>query len=147
MPSFFRDYAFKFLYHLEDRDFTPEKMEAFLKKNLHNFEEAYLAIDDENPCKNLDSEEKEKALQLIRNVLLNYNDHHSLIDKKLVNRKFAKLDKAVSNILLLGTVELLQECQSFKIIINEYILMAKKYGREDSFALINGVLDAIAKKH
>ena len=127
--------------------FLQKKIESFLKKNLNNFEETYFAIDDENPYTKIDTKEKEKALELIKNVLSNYDSNQSLIEQKLVNRTFTKLDKTVSNILMLGATELLQENQPFKMIINEYILMAKKYGQADSFTLINGVLDAIAKKH
>ena len=150
MPRFFRDYAFKFLYHLENNDFskidTIDNIEILLNKNMRNFEEAYFTIDVENPYQTPNSEEKEKALSLIKNTLLNYNETRLLIEKKLFKRAFVKLDKTVSRILLLGTTELLQKNHPFKTIINEYILMAKKYGQEDSFTLINGVLDAIAKK-
>ena len=150
MSVFFRDYAFKFLYHLDNCDFsnlnTPEDVAILLDKYIRNFEETYFAIDAENPCQPLNIEEKEKALSLIKDALLGYKDNYPLIEKNLFKRTFAKLDKTVSRILLLGATELSQKSQPFKVIINEYILVAKKYGQEDSFTLINGVLDAIAKK-
>ena len=150
MPRFFRDYAFKFLYHLENNDFprssTAHHAETLLNKNIPNFEETYFAVDVENPYQTPSSEEKEKALSLIKNTLLNYHETRLLIEQKLLKRPFGKLDKTVSRILLLGATEILQKNHSFKVIINEYILMAKKYGQEDSFTLINGVLDAISKK-
>ena len=150
MPNFFRDYAFKFLYHLEDNALsdidTPNDIEILLDENLHHFETTYFAVDEENPCRMPSIEEKEKALSLIKNALLGYKQNLPLIEKTLAKRTFAKLDKTVSRILLLGTTELLQKAHPFKVIINEYILVAKKYGQEDSFTLINGVLDAIAKK-
>ena len=150
MPGFFRDYTFKFLYHLKDRDLSDfnsqAKIEALLSKHLVSFEETYFAIDAENPCPPLDAEEKKKALALIENALLKYDESRQEVEQKLTKRPFAKLDKTVSNILLLGTTELLQKEQPFKTIINEYILLAKKYGQKDSFTLINGVLDAIAKR-
>ena len=135
---------------MENHDFSDtdsrQKVKILLSRCLAEFEEAYFATDAENPCRPLNAEEKEKALKLIEDALLNYRDNYQLIGQKLVKRTFARLDKTVSSILLLGATELAQENQPFKVIINEYILMAKKYGQGDSFSLVNGVLDAIAKK-
>ena len=35
----------------------------------------------------------------------------------------------------------------YKVVINEYVDLAKKYGASDSYKYINGVLDKLAKKY
>ena len=66
MPNLFRDYAFKFLYHLESDNFRryrlpPKELKHCLIRHLSSFEETYFAIDTENPYHPLDTEEKEKS--------------------------------------------------------------------------------------
>jgi N utilization substance protein B len=57
--------------------------------------------------------------------------------------RIAAVDK---NILRLGAYELTREDTPPKVVIDESIEIAKRFGEADSPAFVNGVLDAIMKK-
>ncbi len=83
--------------------------------------------------------------------ILGIVSHLDLIDAQISNHlknwtisRIAIVDK---NILRLALYELLYETTTpMKVIINEAVEIAKKYGTKDSFMFINGVLDAIARE-
>lgn len=72
-------------------------------------------------------------------------DHYISIHlKNWTLSRIALIDK---NILRAAIYELLYERQTpMKVIINEAIEIAKKYGTKDSSNFINAVLDAVAKE-
>lgn len=57
--------------------------------------------------------------------------------------KFDRLGKIEQSILLLALAELEQGFQAKAIIVNEAIELAKNYADDNSFRLINGVLDSL----
>lgn len=57
--------------------------------------------------------------------------------------EFYRLGKMEQSILLLALAELEQSIQEKAIIVNEAVELAKLYADEDSFKLINGVLDSL----
>ncbi len=69
------------------------------------------------------------------------------ISKHLKNWTISRIAIIDKSILRLAIYELVYEAQTpMKVIINEAIEIAKKYGTKDSFTFINAVLDAIAKE-
>ncbi|MFW5846258.1 MAG: transcription antitermination factor NusB [Planctomycetota bacterium] len=72
----------------------------------------------------------------------------AIIDERLNNWTLARLAVIDRSLLRLGTYELIYCDQTpMKVIINEYIELAKQYGSEGKTAkLINGVLDRIARE-
>lgn len=72
-------------------------------------------------------------------------DQH--ISKHLRNWALSRISIIDRNILRLAMYELLYDkATPMKVIINEAIEIAKKYGTKDSFTFINAVLDATAKE-
>jgi N utilization substance protein B len=73
-----------------------------------------------------------------------------LIDATLaaVVENFApeRIDPVDRAILRLGTYEILHEAAPPKVVINEAIELAKRFGTTDSRRFVNGVLDKIAKQ-
>jgi N utilization substance protein B len=58
-----------------------------------------------------------------------------------------ELDPIERNLLRLGTFELRDRIDvPYKVVINEAVSLAKKFGATDSHRYINGVLDKIAKE-
>ena len=58
-----------------------------------------------------------------------------------------KINKIDLTILILGTFEILHvEDTPKKVVLNEMINLAKKFGSGESNSFINGVLDTIANK-
>ena len=63
-----------------------------------------------------------------------------------LDRKLDELDPIERNLLRLGTFELRDRIDvPYKVVINEAVALAKKFGATDSHRYINGVLDKIAK--
>jgi N utilization substance protein B len=64
----------------------------------------------------------------------------------VLDRKVEELDKVELALLRLGAYELKHRIDvPFRVVIDEYVELAKVYGAEDSFKYINGVLDRLAK--
>jgi transcription antitermination protein NusB len=57
--------------------------------------------------------------------------------------EFYRLGRIEQSILLLALAELEQSIQEKPVIVNEAVELAKQYADEDSFKLINGVLDSL----
>lgn len=67
---------------------------------------------------------------------------------ELLDRKANQLDPIELALLRLGSFEFLERIDvPYKVVINEYVDLAKKYGASESHKYINGVLDKLAKKH
>jgi N utilization substance protein B len=63
------------------------------------------------------------------------------------NWRVERMSRVDRNILRLGTYELRYEgAVPARVILNEAIELAKRFGTEDSPAFVNGVLDRIAEK-
>ena len=64
-----------------------------------------------------------------------------------LDRRLDDLDPIERNLLRLGTFELRDRIDvPYKVVINEAVSLAKKFGATDSHRYINGVLDEIAKE-
>jgi N utilization substance protein B len=70
-----------------------------------------------------------------------------LINHALTGRFVEELDIVESSILKLGVYQLKYRYDiPYKVIIDESISLVKTFGGEDSYRLVNSVLDGIAKK-
>ena len=64
--------------------------------------------------------------------------------RKHVENFVDHLDPIETNILRIATYELLTQLEiPYKVVINEAINLAKKYGADDSHKFVNGVLDPL----
>ncbi|MBN4053446.1 transcription antitermination factor NusB [Haliea sp. AH-315-K21] len=79
---------------------------------------------------------------------------HIITNTEKVDQTFAdKLDRKLNQIdpielalLRLGSLEFSERIDvPYKVVINEYVDLAKKYGATDSYKYINGVLDKLAR--
>lgn len=94
-------------------------------------------------------DDKIKGDLFFLNITTNLFEHldyvKNIIIDKLVNWEFERLGYIEQAILLVAVVEILSEDADKPVIINEAVKYTKKYAGEDSFKLINGVLDQIWK--
>ena len=122
-----RELALKFLYQFElnEGDFD-EQIKLFLERNssqegVENFMKE-LVVSLINKREEIDE------------IIQKYSDHWVLDRMTVIDR----------NILRIGTCELLLNFSTPpKVVINEAIDIAKKYGNEDSPEFINGILDKV----
>ena len=124
-----RELALKFLYQTEFNSNSPDS-------ELNSF------CDRANV-----SEEVQNFTQaLIRNILFHKKEVDELLQKISANwapDRMAVIDK---NILRLGICELLFDPTTPpKVVINEAVEIAKKFGTEESPDFINGILDKVFK--
>ena len=62
-----------------------------------------------------------------------------------LDRKVGELDKVELAVLRLGTYELKERLDvPYRVVIDEYVQLAKLFGAEASHKYVNGVLDAVA---
>ncbi|MFU8817438.1 MAG: transcription antitermination factor NusB [Pseudomonadales bacterium] len=82
--------------------------------------------------------------ELLRGVLSEVDELDALL-LPLLDRKVADLDRVELALLRLGAYELKHRIEvPFRVVIDEYVELAKGYGAEDSFKYVNGVLDRLA---
>ena len=125
-----RELALKFLYQFE--------------LNEGNLDEQITLFFERNPSqKDVESFMKDLVVSLIDKMkevdetIQKYSDHWVL-------NRMAVIDR---NILRIGTFELLFSLSTPpKVVINEAIDIARKYGNEDSPQFINGILDRVYKE-
>ena len=66
---------------------------------------------------------------------------------KYVDRPVAQLDPVEHSILLIGTYELVDKLEvPYKVVINEAVELAKKFGATDGHKYVNALLDRAARE-
>ncbi len=69
------------------------------------------------------------------------------IFEPLLDRKLSELDPIERTLLRMGTFELKERIDvPYKVVINEAVALAKKFGATDGHKYINGVLDKAARQ-
>ena len=125
-----RELAFKLIYSSEiQKEMEEEQVELFLKENeIKEEEEKYI-----NTIYNGIKENKEEILKLISN---------NLKEKWTVDR-ISKIDFAILEVAI---YELIYSKLPYKVVINEAVELAKKYGQDSSKSFVNGVLASIVRE-
>ena len=124
-----RELALKFLYQAEFNSNSPDS-------ELNSFFERA----------NVSEEIQDFTQALIKNIFFHKKEVDGLLKKISANwvpDRMAMIDK---NILRLGICELLFDSTTPpKVVINEAVEIAKKFGTEESPDFINGILDKVYK--
>lgn len=126
-----RELAFKLIYSCEiQKEMEEEQLKLFL---------------EENEVKN--DEETRYINTIFVGIKENAEEITNLISKNLkekweVNR-IAKIDIAI---LKVATYELIYSKLPYKVVINEAVELAKRYGDDSSKSFINGILASIVKE-
>ncbi|MBK8187342.1 MAG: transcription antitermination factor NusB [Cellvibrio sp.] len=82
---------------------------------------------------------------LLHGVPTHLSDIENAFEPFLVERSLKELDPITRALLRLATYEFLHRLDvPYKVVINEAVSLAKKFGAEDSHKFINGVLDKTA---
>ena len=123
-----------------------EIVESFVLKTIKRFEEENGASQKLLPMFKDDSD-REFAVKLFRESLLNGKEYRGLIDKYTKNwesERIALMDMVVMQIAI-------AEIMTFpsipiSVTLNEYIDISKSYSTVKSASFINGILDAIVKE-
>ncbi len=84
------------------------------------------------------------------NALLTGVAHHvselEALFSDSLDRGIDELDPIERNLLRMGVFELRDRIDvPYRVVINEYVALAKKFGASESFRYVNGVLDKVAR--
>ena len=83
--------------------------------------------------------------ELLHNTAKNLGDIEALFGPHLQERSIAELDPITMALLRMSTYELKYRLDvPYKVVINESVTLAKKFGATDAHKFINGVLDCTA---
>ena len=125
-----RELAFKLIYSLEiQKNMEEEQIEIFF---------------EENEITN--NEEKEFIKTIFEGLINNKSEIEELIQSNLKERwtidRISKIDLAI---LKVAIYELIYSKVPYKVVINEAVELAKKYGDDSSKSFVNGILASIVK--
>ena len=126
-----RELAFRLIYSIEiQKNMDEEQVELFLQENeiekkeeVNYIKQVFTGI----------KENKEEILSLIEN---------NLKEKWSVDR-ISKIDFAILEVAIF---ELIYSKLPYKVVINEAVELAKKYGDDNSKSFVNGILASIVKE-
>ena len=82
---------------------------------------------------------------LVRGVVDHGREIDSVIEANSENWTLERMAVVDRNILRVSVFELLYTETPYKVIIDEAVELAKRYGSEESSAFINGIIDKIRK--
>lgn len=125
-----RELAFKLLYQIEiQKEVNNEDIELFFENNQINSEETKEYIED-----------------IINGVAKESTDIIEEISKNLKQDwEVDRISKINLALLKLAIYEIKYKKLPYKVVINEVVELAKKYGEETSHSFINGILASVVK--
>ena len=127
-----RECAFKFLYQIEiQKEICNDDIDIFLENNEIK-----------------DKDVREYILDAVNGITKNSDEITQLIKKNIKQDwTLERISKVNLAILKLAIYEMLYKKLAYKIVINEAVELAKKYGEEQSGSFVNGVLASILKEN
>ena len=127
-----RELAFKLLYQIEiQKEINNEDLELFFENNEIQSKQAQEYIED-----------------VVNGINKNANEIMDTISRNLKEDwEIERVSKVNLALLKLGIYEIVYKELPFKVVINEVVELAKKYGEETSKVFINGILASVVKEN
>lgn len=129
--SAIRELAFRLIYsrEIQKEENIEEQIELFLEAN---------EVEDKNAIEYIND--------VIKGIETNKTEILALIEKNLKSDwKVERISKVDLSLLKLAIYEIKYKNLAFKIVINEVVELAKKYGEDQSKNFVNGILASIVK--
>lgn len=96
---------------------------------------------------NMDKVDREYYRELLHAIPADLDEVDTRYES-LLDRRLDELDPISKSILRIGSFEMAERIDvPYKVVINEAVNLAKKYGPEDSQKYINAVMDKLAPRH
>ncbi|MCP5106821.1 MAG: transcription antitermination factor NusB [bacterium] len=134
-----REVAFKLLYQIDSVGYTepnqPEDEPFNAEKILQNHTGLFKGLNDI---------ERKFVTDILEKVHREKDSIDQLIAQNLIGWKLERLMKVDRNLLRLGIAESYSNDQK-AVIIDDVIRMAKKYAGEESYKIINAILDKVIR--
>lgn len=125
-----RELAFEFLYQIEvQKELNDEQIELFFENN---------DISDEN------------AIEYIKDIVKGIEKEKETINGIIASNlkadwKIDRISKINLSLLKLGIYEIKYKELPYKVVINEVVELAKKYGEDTSHSFVNGILASVVR--
>ena len=130
-----RDITFKYIYAMH-----------FGQSNDEEIVDTIITSIEEDKKIPLEDDEKTFMDSAINGIKINLEEIDEIILSKLKNWTKQRIFKVDLAILRLAVYELLYDkTVPYKVVINEAVELAKKYGNDESYNFVNGVLGEIQK--
>ena len=126
--KFSREVILKILYQIDVLNIKKSDINDIIQNNLDFF-------------KALNINEKEFIKEIINDYYKKKDSIDNLISENLIGWKLNRLTPIDRNLLRMGIAESYKNKKS--IIIDDIVRIAKKYGGEDSYKIINAILDKV----
>ena len=126
-----RELAFKLIYSIEiQKTIEKEQVELFVEEN------------------ELEKEEEKSYIETTyQGIIQNKEEIENLIQDNLKEKwsidRISKIDLAI---LKIAIYEMIYSKLPYKVVINEAVEIAKRYGDDSSKSFVNGILASIVKK-
>lgn len=129
-----RNLAFELLYSLEiqkvEKEEQEEQIQLFLQENI---------IEEKNVVEYIN--------QTINGITLEKAEIEKMISQNLKEKwDINRISKVNLALLKLGIYEMLYSKLPYKVVVNEVVELAKKYGEDSSPSFVNGILANIIKQ-
>ena len=126
------------LYWIDDLAFV---INIILKKlSAHKLNNNTIA----HPQVFIKDEDKDYALRLLTQAMINYDEYIELMTKYVLNWDPDRLAATDTSLIVLGITEAISFPNiPLKVTINEYVELAKYYSTPNSKVFVNGILDKI----
>jgi len=124
-----REVILKILYQIDVLGINNKIPQDFLQGNLNYF-------------RGLNKKEKDFIIMVVEKILEEKNRIDELISKHLIGWSLKRLTPVDRNLIRMGIGESYFNGEK-AVIIDDVIRIAKKYGEEDSYKIINAILDKV----
>lgn len=140
-----REYSFQFLYHLQLGTFAELRQKLSSENNDGYLKGIVTSFQDTIELK-LSPENTNFGYEIIKGTIKNYNEIENIIEGLSQNWQLHRISKVDHTILLQAIYELkYMKDTPEKVVINEAIELAKKFGHLESKNFVNGILDSVLK--
>lgn len=140
-----REYSFQFLYHLQLGTFAELRQKLSSENNDGYLKGIVTSFQDTIELK-LPSDIFNFSYDIIKGTIRNYNEIEKIIEGLSQNWQLHRISKVDHTILLQAIFELkYMKDTPEKVVINEAIELAKKFGHLESKNFVNGILDSVLK--
>lgn len=92
-----------------------------------------------------DDELREFATTLVLGVMRNQDELDALLEAKADNWSLSRMAATDRNVLRLGAFEIRYADTPDRVVINEAVELAKRFGSKQSSQFVNGILDKLIK--
>ena len=124
-----REIILKLLYQIDVLGIEVSDSRAFLENNGNFF-------------RGLNEREREFIVQILDSVIREKSDIDALISKHLIGWSLPRLTPVDRNLIRMGIAEARINKEK-AIVIDDVVRISKKYGGEESFKIINAILDKV----